>query len=209
MKGLYVWKKILMIISLLGNLLAQLFGERKKLKSGQEENNGLSSDLPLQDVEPSSPSLPSSSEYQESYKFSLQTDSAFPESYNRFGCYVHSIAKIAYEYESWSGRPSELNAIVEEAVKVGVVTENMKVMYPDRLFEMFGLNVTFTQKHEEPDRICKDGEVEVLFFTAGTLQHFVVGDGKGNVKWDPYGDSKTVREGSLKSKRIFKVNGVI
>jgi len=52
------------------------------------------------------------------------------------------------------------------------------------------------------------GDIEVLRYervdTTKTWAHFVLGDGKGEVEYDPYGDSKTVRSGALVSKRIFR-----
>lgn len=60
---------------------------------------------------------------------------------------------------------------------------------------------------------CEPGEREILRFerpqelgdTASTDRaHFVVGDGKGRLYWDPYGDSHTVKAGKIVSKRIFR-----
>jgi len=55
---------------------------------------------------------------------------------------------------------------------------------------------------------CRPGEIEILRFervnTGATLAHFVVGDGLGNVAYDPLGDSGTVKYGTLASKRIFR-----
>ncbi|MBE3088021.1 MAG: DUF261 family protein [Chloroflexi bacterium] len=50
-----------------------------------------------------------------------------------------------------------------------------------------------------------EGELEIdRFEVAGESEgHFVVGDG-ATVDWDPYGESRTVREGRLVSKRIFR-----
>jgi hypothetical protein len=36
------------------------------------------------------------------------------------------------------------------------------------------------------------------------ITHFVLGDNKGNVIYDPYPNSKTVKEGKVIGKRIFK-----
>jgi hypothetical protein len=68
--------------------------------------------------------------------------------------------------------------------------------------------------HELPlDYVCKPGEREILRYerpaelgdTASTDRaHFVTGDGKGVLIWDPYGDSRTVKVGKVVSKRIFR-----
>ena len=51
-------------------------------------------------------------------------------------------------------------------------------------------------------------ELEILRFerktTGMTYSHFVTGDGFGNVVYDPLGDSRTVTEGQLISKRIIR-----
>lgn len=62
------------------------------------------------------------------------------------------------------------------------------------------------------DYRCRKDEFEVLRFqrnsgpgeTVDDAAHFVQGDGNGNVLFDPWGDSKTVREGWLVSRRIFR-----
>lgn len=60
---------------------------------------------------------------------------------------------------------------------------------------------------------CKLGEREILRYErpeelgdngSTDRAHFVVGDGKGRIYWDPYGDSHTVKVGKVVSKRIFR-----
>lgn len=65
--------------------------------------------------------------------------------------------------------------------------------------------------------VCRPGEFEALRFQRkpdmlpnGTFEseddcaHFVRGNGHGIVVWDPMGESRTVKEGWLVSKRIFR-----
>lgn len=63
-------------------------------------------------------------------------------------------------------------------------------------------------RYEPAEYMPVDGEFEILRFerviTGATLSHFVVGDGKGKVAYDPLGNSQTVRLGKLVSKRIAK-----
>ena len=59
------------------------------------------------------------------------------------------------------------------------------------------------------DYTLKAGEREILRFERtdehGTpIAHFVVGDGKCKVAWDPWPGSKTVAEGTLVSRRIIR-----
>ena len=56
-----------------------------------------------------------------------------------------------------------------------------------------------------------DGEFEILRFERPTPKviytHFVVGDGRGGVAYDPLGKSETVEHGTLQSKRILRLVG--
>ena len=75
---------------------------------------------------------------------------------------------------------------------------------PDTLLRILGWPAKYTGVHEGPEYECKDDEVEILRFELGNQSHFVVGDGNGRVTYDPMGVSKTVAEGRLVSKRIFR-----
>jgi hypothetical protein len=72
---------------------------------------------------------------------------------------------------------------------------------------------SWSVRHETADYMPVEGEMEILRFervtTGATLSHFVVGDGKGKVAYDPLGNSQTVRLGKLVSKRIVKRSKVL
>lgn len=63
-------------------------------------------------------------------------------------------------------------------------------------------------RHESAEYLTTKNEQEILRFerkaTGTTYAHFVTGDGFGNVVYDPLGDSRTVTEGQLISKRIIR-----
>jgi len=63
-------------------------------------------------------------------------------------------------------------------------------------------------RHEPANYIPWENEFEILRFerktTGTTYSHFVVGDGRGGVAYDPLGKSRTVAEGKLVSKRIVR-----
>lgn len=63
-------------------------------------------------------------------------------------------------------------------------------------------------RHEGADYQPLPEEMEILRFerqtTGTTYAHFVVGDGKGGVSYDPLDLSQTVAQGRLVSKRIVK-----
>ena len=57
--------------------------------------------------------------------------------------------------------------------------------------------------------VCKAVEREILRYERPVAPgeepaHFVLGDGNGHVVFDPWGDSATVRDGHLASKRILR-----
>jgi len=59
--------------------------------------------------------------------------------------------------------------------------------------------------HFSANYVPAEDELEILLFQRPDgFKHFVVGDGKGGVEWDPYENSRTVREGEVVSKRIFR-----
>lgn len=68
----------------------------------------------------------------------------------------------------------------------------------------------WTVRYENADYKTLPTEREILRFerktTTVTYAHFVVGDGLGNVVYDPLGDSETVKSGKLVSKRIVTKN---
>lgn len=63
-------------------------------------------------------------------------------------------------------------------------------------------------RHEGAEYIAKPDEREIMRYERvdgmKVYSHFVVGDGLGRVLWDPLGESRTVREGKLVSKRIVR-----
>ena len=60
------------------------------------------------------------------------------------------------------------------------------------------------------DYKCSQGEYDILRFErpnpegGAPLPHFVYGNGKGGVSWDPWPGSRTVAEGKLISRRIIR-----
>lgn len=65
--------------------------------------------------------------------------------------------------------------------------------------------------HDLPiDYALKPGEREILRFElfvapdSPPLAHFVVGNGRNQVEWDPWPESRTVASGRLVSRRIFR-----
>jgi len=62
--------------------------------------------------------------------------------------------------------------------------------------------------HQAAQYITRSDELEILRFerkaAMKTYAHFVVGDGRGQVAYDPLDNAQTVAAGTLASKRIIK-----
>lgn len=146
-------------------------------------------------------------------KFPLQTDHRFSEVFQRYGCNVMVMAKHCFDKgcEFSEDIVSTIKAVSEEAVKKRFCSEKFLIRHYNELYDLFGLEVWYTDRHESPNRVCADDEIEHLFYQArraGELQgHFVQGNGGGGINYDPMGESWTVKNGWLASKRIFKVIG--
>lgn len=83
---------------------------------------------------------------------------------------------------------------------------------PDDIVTQFELKFAKGCRFEGIDYICQDGEQELLQFTrprdddpTKSWWHWVAGDGKGNVAYDPEGYSLTVARGSMSRKKIFTI----
>ena len=88
---------------------------------------------------------------------------------------------------------------------VYVIGSQCTINNPDDVVSYFELSFVKGCRMEAPDYQCQPGEQELLEWQRPGWTHWVTGDGKGNVAYDPEGYSVTVREGSLVAKKIFTV----
>jgi len=120
------------------------------------------------------------------------------------GCYFLSLLKAA---EGITGKRIDPVVAYAECVQAGFMTADCFLEFPHRVLEAYTGNVYEVFK-APISYIALDGEVEVLRFerptTAQLYSHFVLGNGEGRVEYDPLGDSQTVKQGKLASKRIFR-----
>jgi hypothetical protein len=98
-----------------------------------------------------------------------------------------------------------INEIFQILIDHGYVEEDAYIRDPEAVFDFMGLPVYYYDQHLPPTQDCQPHEIEILMFQRGNWKHFVAGDGKGHVAYDPYGISRAVTEGRLVSKRIFKI----
>lgn len=119
------------------------------------------------------------------------------------GCYFLSIIHLA-EYCT----KERIDAIEQFLIALsdGNVQQDCFVVHPDKILSDI-TGIGWGAKKVTADYVPGPDELEILRFerqeVGNQIGHFVVGDGKGKISYDPYGDSKTVREGVLVSKRVF------
>lgn len=113
-------------------------------------------------------------------------------------CILWHVNRIAWEHFTVKQINGE---IYTKLVDSGAMRANCFVEDWDEAFRLCGLPVQYTGRHEAPDYVCAHDEIEILRFPG----HFVAGDGRGNVTYDPMGQSSAVKTGPLESKRVFRL----
>lgn len=117
------------------------------------------------------------------------------------GCYFLSLVELAEEITQ-----SRIDAVdvYEKATKNGWMDDEATMMYPASVLS-FMTGLKFSMEKQSPDYVTDETQYEILVFRNGNYTHFVLGNGKGGVKYDPLGNSNTVRNGAIVGKRIFSL----
>jgi hypothetical protein len=139
----------------------------------------------------------------------LQTDERLRGEIHTAGSYYMCLIDLAREICGKTITPPTINEkLYYEAIREGWMTQGCWVNNPSAIVNCVTKGkptVVYTGVHERPSYTCKEDEWEILYYKRGdSLGHFVRGDGQGNVTYDPMGESMSVKEGTLKSKRIFR-----
>jgi hypothetical protein len=119
------------------------------------------------------------------------------------GCYFLSIVAAA---ERLSGKRIDAVEVYETAVENNWMHADCFVINPARIME-YMVGGTWSIRHDH--RAYKPAPGEILIHryerkdTMKTWAHFVLAGSDGNLEYDPYGDSRTVREGQLVSSRVL------
>jgi len=138
----------------------------------------------------------------------LQTDNRLNKSINNFGCYYMSILFLLNKHIGLKLSTGIIIKYFNECVSKGYITDNNDyhafINSAQKVFIHLGMNVKYTDAHEPPKRNCASNEIEILCLKNHLgKKHFVVGDGRGHIAFDPMGVSG--RDYRLNSKRIFKI----
>lgn len=137
------------------------------------------------------------------------------ELYGAGACYVSVALEIA---EAAGGRPIDALRAFDSLLASGLVAENGYVLDAVALIEHLLPGTKWEVEKVGPEgRAQGPWEWEALLFARPgdrsrgepeEVTHFVLGDRAGGIASDPYGQSRTVREGRLIGKRIFrKISG--
>lgn len=116
------------------------------------------------------------------------------------GCYFLSLLHlVGCDYAALS--------LYKTARGQGLVDDEVFVKNPSALLSL-AAGGAWSVRHEGPTYAIKADEMEILRFerkaAMKTYAHFVVGDGRGQVAYDPLDNSHTVAGGQLVSKRIVR-----
>ena len=95
----------------------------------------------------------------------------------------------------------DINILYDEIVPMGYMNAKCFIHNWEGVFRQCGMPVRYTQRHEDPERMCAPNEIEILRYPG----HFVAGNGQSVVTYDSYGESNAVANHPLHSKRIFEV----
>lgn len=79
------------------------------------------------------------------------------------------------------------------------------VMEPDMILHYLGLNVVYVGKIEPATHALASNEFHIQRWKApGHISHFVLGSRTMECGWDPWGDSRSVKEGQIMGQRVFR-----
>ena len=136
----------------------------------------------------------------------LQIDKrALPE-IQEDGCYYMDILNWTNVFTNIPLDFPFINDFYERCVERKFI-ENNFIQEPASIFYALGFKVIYLGKLPAT-YICKPDEFEINHWIRWEKQdkihHFVCGNGHGCTTYDPYGMSRTVREGELYNKRVFK-----
>lgn len=120
------------------------------------------------------------------------------ESLGKEGCYFLCLVDIAEEVlgERIDAVPAFLRAVEEGLVQMNCLVNDAAAVL------MMLTGVGWSKDYKDSLYVPRESDFEILKYErkngTGTVVHFV------RPGYDPYGDSRTVREGRLESKRVFR-----
>ena len=133
----------------------------------------------------------------------LQTDNRLNKQINMYGCYFMSLLFIANRHIGYKLSTTVITKLYTDFIELGFMESNCFINDGDGILNYLGLECRYTNKHESPDYETSHKQIEILCLKYPSYKHFVVGDGFGNIAYNPMG---LTASGAFKhSKRIFKL----
>lgn len=136
----------------------------------------------------------------------LQWDSRLNREINRYGCYYMSLLWWVNKKTGYQFDPKEILRLYGVFIDREAMEKDCYIKDPCGILSYLGLEVRGVEVVGH-SQATEDGQFEVLYFERSShgrvIPHFTAGDGHGHVTYDPWGESRTVSDGVLASKRIF------
>jgi len=135
----------------------------------------------------------------------LQIDRRMRPQIHDYGCYYLSLCFLANKYANAALSAEFINdGLYLALMRHGLMSDTCYIKDPVGVLHELGLRSQFVAKVEPPTHALKDDEFQVLRFKGPSISHFVVGTATSAVAYDPYGESRAVREGVLVGQRVFR-----
>lgn len=145
----------------------------------------------------------------------LQTNSQLNEHIQKEGCYFMALLNLIVKLTGMELTPGKINAIYKAFAAKGWMSYKCFIQDPVAILGWAGINadvVMMNGTHKlPPSYVLGPDEYEILLFQVdgSSYGHFVSGPYDGvRVGFDPWGLSDSVKNGRVKSKRVFKIKSV-
>ena len=114
-----------------------------------------------------------------------------------------SLLFLANKHSGFRLSVERIEKLHSDFIELGFISESCYVKDADGILNYLGVKCKYTNKHESPKYETKHNQIEILCLQYPDYKHFVVGDGFGNISYNPMG---VTANGAYKhSKRIFKL----
>jgi hypothetical protein len=141
-----------------------------------------------------------------------QNQENMPDDLHHYGCYFMSLLsknfdKLTQQQVIGLWNDAKAKDIIENDPKDA---HYLEINNPDALCSLLGLPYKYVDGHFDPGTTVPENTfvVEQWYNKANGFKHFMVGDGKGNVSYDPImGGSITHKVGVLYSLRFYTLVG--
>jgi len=136
-----------------------------------------------------------------------QRSPGMPKAIREYGCYFMALGEAAAKRNtSHLYTVKDFIAVYEKSIESGWMSEDCFIYDPAAILMAFGLKAEFVGKFHSFDRVCGDGEFEIVHYKYAprNWDHFGGGNGMGFWTYDPWGVSITFTQGQFHSKRVFR-----